>query len=693
MTSQNNNDDEEDMEVETKKTEPTVKASLTMQTGGKTQDPPNVEEEIEGLKQPPRSPRQNKVNTIDLTDLLSDTDDDEEDDHQIRPSRKEENKQLTVNQHAAASKGIESFRKKKSDGIAAYVAASEAMRKKGVLDQNEDRSHARSAERRPMFSFGHPCGWPDFIERRKKKACLRGPEEGIEESTDDSSPLDPSDPSSAMSSNKATDLQDQKVAASAADKQNDDEKTDISPKSPIMTARPTVHEVETQATSSEALAKLHIFDSHKVASSSLNIAAPSAASDELSMAKAGGMEALVGSLSSRNSTLNEDEALVLPSRRTGCISHDSPVSKSREEGIIESSKGYRGWSRADLERSLSRSQRYGVFNEKTEQIKQELQSRTDRQKTSVSFSPGTPSNLSKGTSPAGVSDRSFVGSRVAKEFFDGKTYFGTVVSFSPVRRLWFVSYDDGDREEMDADEIACALELFKKNDKNLALSSHANMILDTREKNVPSDEDVETPKEDLFSSIPDDAFRTLDSLPQKRSKRTKGESGMEEDVPSLSGKTDNAVMDEEKSIVESSRRRKKFSFLSSSRFLKRKAGDLYSNAAASLRKVGESVPGKHSGSNDSEECNFLTSSDVEPPEKTQEDVYESHPDENKVVGMSDTSKKQSDVTEETVSPPPAKKTKTTIASTTTLEVHPRASGIEESPFSASTGKGKLVKEF
>ena len=698
-----NKDDKEDNEVTKLKTKLTVKPSLKMQAGGKEQDPDNLKEEVEGLKKSPLSPRQNRDNTIDLTDLLSDTDDEEEEekegDDQLRPSQKEEgeqeDKQVTVNQHAAAAKGCESQKKEFSGGLAPYAAKSkrvpitisEAVRANCITDQNEDRFGARSAaERRPMFTFGRPCGWSDFIERRKKKAFVQDPEGGIEEGTNDStSPSDPSDPS-----NKATDhLQDQKVPASA-DKQNDGEKADTSPKSPLMTARPTtVHEGDTRTTSSEVLAKLPTVNSHKLASSSLDPAAPSSATHESSTANADFQESLLASLSSRHSALSK--TLMSPSRQTGCNSRDPLDSKSLEDGIAESSEDFRGWSTSQLKRSLKRSQKFGLFNEKTEQMKHELQLRTDGKKSSVSSLSDTPSKVSnyKGT----LFKVSLVGSRVAKEFEDGKTYFGTVASFSTVRRLWFVTYDDGDREEMDADEIASALELFKKNDKDLDMSWHANMSLDTRQRNLPSDEDVETPKEDLFSSIPDDAFTTLDSFDlQKQTNSTQGEACMDEDNSPLSDKTGNSVMDDKKSTVESSRRRKKFSFLGPSRFLKRKAGALYSNAAASLRKVGESGPGKHSGSDDNEECNLISSTDVEPPEKTQEDVYESYPNEDNVVGISNTSEKQSDETMETISPPPAKKTKTTTAPTTNLEVYPRAPDTEESPSSPSTGNGKFMKE-
>ena len=53
----------------------------------------------------------------------------------------------------------------------------------------------------------------------------------------------------------------------------------------------------------------------------------------------------------------------------------------------------------------------------------------------------------------------FTGTRVAK-YFDGKAYSGTVVFYqSP---WWKVEYDDGDKEDFDADMIPPASKLFLK---------------------------------------------------------------------------------------------------------------------------------------------------------------------------------------------------------------------------------------
>ena len=57
-------------------------------------------------------------------------------------------------------------------------------------------------------------------------------------------------------------------------------------------------------------------------------------------------------------------------------------------------------------------------------------------------------------------DTSHVGKRVAKEY-DGEIYEGTVAKFLSRRRLWDVAYNDGDAEEMDAEELQAAMALYE----------------------------------------------------------------------------------------------------------------------------------------------------------------------------------------------------------------------------------------
>jgi hypothetical protein len=56
--------------------------------------------------------------------------------------------------------------------------------------------------------------------------------------------------------------------------------------------------------------------------------------------------------------------------------------------------------------------------------------------------------------------------RIAKEF-DGVTYFGTVITYSTERELWWVSYDDADSEELDEEEVqTCMLRYQQMNTVN-----------------------------------------------------------------------------------------------------------------------------------------------------------------------------------------------------------------------------------
>lgn len=55
-----------------------------------------------------------------------------------------------------------------------------------------------------------------------------------------------------------------------------------------------------------------------------------------------------------------------------------------------------------------------------------------------------------------------LGSRVAKEFDDGGVYFGTVSQYDPKSKWWWIVYDDGDQEDMNAEELDAALELYSE---------------------------------------------------------------------------------------------------------------------------------------------------------------------------------------------------------------------------------------
>lgn len=54
-----------------------------------------------------------------------------------------------------------------------------------------------------------------------------------------------------------------------------------------------------------------------------------------------------------------------------------------------------------------------------------------------------------------------VGRRVAKDF-DGTIYLGTVAQHDRKSKYWFIVYDDGDEEELDANDLQEALDLFQQ---------------------------------------------------------------------------------------------------------------------------------------------------------------------------------------------------------------------------------------
>jgi hypothetical protein len=90
------------------------------------------------------------------------------------------------------------------------------------------------------------------------------------------------------------------------------------------------------------------------------------------------------------------------------------------------------------------------------------------------------------------SKANFIGSRIAKDFHDGKTYFGTVDKYCPKNFYWHVSYDDGDTEEFGGEEINHVLHNYKKNARHDVLlndkKEHSAMATDkcTRKRINPN---------------------------------------------------------------------------------------------------------------------------------------------------------------------------------------------------------------
>jgi len=62
------------------------------------------------------------------------------------------------------------------------------------------------------------------------------------------------------------------------------------------------------------------------------------------------------------------------------------------------------------------------------------------------------------------SGESYVGQRIAKDF-DGDIFYGTVSKYFPKDRLWKIDYDDGDKEELELEELLFALDLHMEKTK------------------------------------------------------------------------------------------------------------------------------------------------------------------------------------------------------------------------------------
>jgi len=82
----------------------------------------------------------------------------------------------------------------------------------------------------------------------------------------------------------------------------------------------------------------------------------------------------------------------------------------------------------------------------------------------------------------------FIGRRIAKRFTYGKIYFGTVKLYFEAHHLWNIMYDDNDKEDLNLNQLSCAMRLYElKNvfDKNSSNDDSSADILsdDTLECN------------------------------------------------------------------------------------------------------------------------------------------------------------------------------------------------------------------
>lgn len=63
------------------------------------------------------------------------------------------------------------------------------------------------------------------------------------------------------------------------------------------------------------------------------------------------------------------------------------------------------------------------------------------------------------TRSRGKNDESYIGSRIGKEFFGKKVYYGSITRFNKEKGFWHAEYDDGDSEDFNRSQLLMALEL------------------------------------------------------------------------------------------------------------------------------------------------------------------------------------------------------------------------------------------
>ena len=111
---------------------------------------------------------------------------------------------------------------------------------------------------------------------------------------------------------------------------------------------------------------------------------------------------------------------------------------------------------------------------------------------------------------------SYISRRIARTF-DNQVYHGTVARFIKTHRLWKISYDDGDKEEMDFEELSYAMDLF---DGKIKQTDYAETSRDEQDRKPGSAViDVETAPP---IAKPTKAKKTSSKLPKKQPQTTKG---------------------------------------------------------------------------------------------------------------------------------------------------------------------------
>lgn len=112
--------------------------------------------------------------------------------------------------------------------------------------------------------------------------------------------------------------------------------------------------------------------------------------------------------------------------------------------------------------------------------------------------------------------QSYIGRRIARTF-DNQVYHGTVARFLKTHRLWKISYDDGDKEEMDFEELSYAMDLY---DGKIIETEHGETS-QNEEDHKPGSAVIEIETVHSVAKATK-TKRTCSKLPKKQLRKTKG---------------------------------------------------------------------------------------------------------------------------------------------------------------------------
>jgi len=112
---------------------------------------------------------------------------------------------------------------------------------------------------------------------------------------------------------------------------------------------------------------------------------------------------------------------------------------------------------------------------------------------------------------------SYIDRRIARTF-DKQVYHGTVAGFIKTHRLWKISYDDGDKEEMDFEELSYAMDLYEGKIKE---TERADTGQDEDDHHKPGSAVIEIETAPPIEK-PSKPKRTYSKLPKKQLQTTNG---------------------------------------------------------------------------------------------------------------------------------------------------------------------------